>query len=267
MHPHRPLAATPARRGGDRERHHPRTSAARLRSRARREQAHDRSATRHADAGPVHLHHHARLPDRLHADGDGRLVRLLRLLHGRPGLLRESRLHASGAEDVRGHVQRRAGRGSAIPLHGISGRARQHSRPPVLFAAAVDEERAGRAGGSHADHLRDVRDRHRHRRRGRHADGPAGFAGDAARRLRHQTVGRRGLRRRLPRHPDSAEHSADRLCGDRRRFGGQALCGRFHSGIPAGRALRPLCDGARDHQSRARAEAAARADQRAASAR
>ena len=47
----------------------------------RREPAHDRSPTRHADAGPVHLHHHARLPDRLHADGDGRLLRLLRLLH------------------------------------------------------------------------------------------------------------------------------------------------------------------------------------------
>ena len=40
---------------------------------------------------------------------------------------------------------------------------------------------------------------------------------------------RRGLRRRLPRHPDPAEHPADRLCRDRRRFGGQALCGGLHS--------------------------------------
>ena len=107
-------------------------------------------------------------------------------------------------------------------------------------------------------HLRDVRDRHRHRRRRRHADGPAGSAGDAAGRLRHQAVGGRGLRRRLPRHPDSAEHPADRLCGHRRRFRGQALCGGVLSGIPAGRALRRLRDRARDDQSGAGAEAAAR---------
>ena len=119
--------------------------------------------------------------------------------------------------------------GAAVPVHGLPGRARQHSRPPVPFAAALDEERARRAGGGDAGHLRDVRDRDRHRRRRGHADGPAGVSGDAARRLRRQAVGRRGLRRRLPRHPDPAEHSADRLCGDRRRLGGQALCRRLHS--------------------------------------
>ena len=37
-----------------------------------------------------------------------------------------------------------------------------------------------------AVHLRGVRHGHRHRRRGGHADGPAGAAADAARRLRHQ---------------------------------------------------------------------------------
>ena len=40
---------------------------------------------------------------------------------------------------------------------------------------------AGLDGGRGADHLRDVCHRHRHRRRGGHADGPAGAAGDAAR--------------------------------------------------------------------------------------
>ena len=43
------------------------------------------------------------LPDRLHADGDGRGLRLLRLLHARPGILPEPHLHAAGAEDIRGH--------------------------------------------------------------------------------------------------------------------------------------------------------------------
>ena len=41
-------------------------------------------------------------------------------------------------------------------------------------------ERAGRARGRHADHLRAVCHRHRHRRRGGDADGPAGVSGDAA---------------------------------------------------------------------------------------
>ena len=72
------------------------------------------------------------------------------------------------------------------------------------------------------------------------------FPGHAARRLRRQALGRRGVRRRLPRHPDPAEHPADRLCGDRRRLRGQALCGRLHSGLPAGRPLRRLRDRAGD---------------------
>ena len=40
------------------------------------------------------------------------------------------------------------------------------------------------------------------------ADGPAGLPGDAARRLRHQALGRRDLRRRQARHP----HPAARSC-------------------------------------------------------
>ena len=168
-------------------------------------------------------------PDRLHADGDGRRLRLLRLLHARPGVLRQPHLHAAGAEDVRGHVERRADGGAAVPVHGLRGRARQHPRSPVPFAAALDEERARRARGGDAGHLRDVRDRDRHRRRGGDADGPAGLPGHAARRLRRQALGRRGVRGRLSRHPDPAQHPADRLCRDRRRLGGQALC----RGVPA----------------------------------
>ena len=45
------------------------------------------------------------------------------------------------------------------------------------------------------------------------------FPGDAAGRLRRQAVGRRGLRRRLPRHPHSAERHADSLRRDGRRVG------------------------------------------------
>ena len=41
----------------------------------------------------------------------------------------------------------------------------------------------GLAGGGHAGHLRDLRDRHRHRRRGGDADGTARAPGDAARGL------------------------------------------------------------------------------------
>ena len=177
-----------------------------------------------------------------------------------PGHLREPHLHAAGAEDLRGHVERRADRGAAVPVHGLPGRARQHPRPAVPLAADLDEERSRRARRRDAGHLRDVRDRDRHRRRGRDADGAAGVPGHAARRLRREALGRRGLRRRLPRHPDPAEHPADRLCRDGRRLGGQALCGRVPAGLPAHRPLHGLRDRAGHDQSGARAEAAEGAD-------
>ena len=59
--------------------------------------------------------------------------------------------------------------------------------------------------------------------------------GDAARRLRHQALGRRDHRRRLPRHPDSAVGAADRLRRDRRRLGGPALRRRVLPRDHAGR--------------------------------
>ena len=42
-------------------------------------------------------------------------------------------------------------------------------------------------------------------------------------------VGRRGLRRRLPRHPDPAEHPADRLCARPPAYRRSALRRRVHS--------------------------------------
>ncbi len=87
---------------------------------------------------------------------------------------------------------------------------------------------AGRAGGGDDRHLRDLRHGHRHRRRGGHADGPAGAAGDAARRLQRAALGRRDHRRRMPRHPDSAVGAADRLRRDRRGVG-RASCTRARS--------------------------------------
>ena len=65
-------------------------------------------------------------------------------------ILREPHLHLAGAEGVRGHVERRAHRGAAIPLHGLCGRAREYPRSPVSLSANIDEERAGRARGRDA---------------------------------------------------------------------------------------------------------------------
>ena len=56
------------------------------------------------------------------------------------------------------------------------------------------------------------------------------------------------LRRRLPRHPDPAEHPAHRLRGDRGRLGGEAVCGRVPAGLPAHRPLHRLRDRAGDDQ-------------------
>ena len=78
-------------------------------------------------------------------------------------------------------------------------------------------------GGGGARHLRAVRHRDRHRRRGGDADGPARLPGDAQGRLRPEAVGRRDLRRRHARHPDSAVDHADRLRRHLGGLGGEAL--------------------------------------------
>src|SRR6185312_6015430 len=102
----------------------------------------------------------------------------------------------------------------------------------------------------------DILNRLRYRRRSRDADGIAGLPGDAEGRLRYQAVGGRDLRRRLPRHPHSAQHHAHPLWRHRRRLTGPALCRRILSRFHAGWALHGLCDDPRDHQPVASAPAA-----------
>ena len=84
--------------------------------------------------------------------------------------------------------------------------------------------RARLARGRDDRHLRDLRHRDRHRRRGGDADGPARVSGDAASAGYNIKVSAgRDHRRRLPRHPDPALGAADRLRRDRGRVGRPAL--------------------------------------------
>ncbi len=149
-----------------------------------------------------------------------------------------------------------------VPVHGVPRRTSEHSRSPVPFAADLHEERPRRARRGDAGHLRHVRDRDRYRRRGRDPDGAARVPGHAASGLRRKALRGRGVRRRLPRHPDPAEHPADRLRGDCRRLGGEALCRGLHPGFLAHPALYRLRDHPGDDQPEARAEAAERANRR-----
>ena len=146
----------------------------------------------------------------------------------------------------------------SIPLFvfmGYDHRARQYSRPSVPFAAACRRSGAGSARAGDARHLRDLRNRHRHRRRLRHADGAAGVPGHVARRLRRQNCLRCGLRRWMPRHSDPAERDAHSLWRHRRRVGGQALRRRVLPRHHAGRALHALHDHHGGAESEARAAA------------
>ena len=120
---------------------------------------------------------------------------------------------------------------------------------------------AGRLPGVARDrdarHLRDLRHRDRHRRRGRDADGPARLPGHAARRLRREALRRRGLRRRLPRHPHSAQRDADPLRRDRGRLGRKLYAGAFFPGLM----LAGLYMALRDHPRAAQSEAGAQASE------
>ena len=66
----------------------------------------------------------------------------------------------------------------SIPLFVFMGyRSSARNLIDKLFRSCTSRWRAcRRAGGGHAVHLRGVRHGHRHRRRGGHADGPAGDA-------------------------------------------------------------------------------------------
>ncbi len=68
--------------------------------------------------------------------------------------------------DLRRHDQRRPHLGAALRLHGLPGRARQSDREAVPESPSRHRLAAGLAGGRDAGHLRDLRHRDRHRRRG-----------------------------------------------------------------------------------------------------
>ena len=154
--------------------------------------------------GAVHRRHHARLPDRLHADGAGRVLRLLR----------DGRRHLQPAGPAtpttswpttcwsRCRCSCSWATWSSAPTSS-TGCSAASSSPrgtcPASLAVATLITCALFATATG------------HRRRGRDADGPAGLPGHAARRLRHQAVGRRDLRRRHARHPDPALDHADPL--------------------------------------------------------
>ena len=89
---------------------------------------HRQSRTGRADARPVRRLHHVRLPDRVHADGARRVLRLFR--DGRPGL------QPAGPAHLFGDDERRADLDPAVRLHGLHHRAREHPRPAVPIAAA-----------------------------------------------------------------------------------------------------------------------------------
>ena len=164
-----------------------------------------------------------------------------------------------GAARLRRHVERRADRDSAVRLHGLPRRARGADRQAVPEPAPRDGARSGLARGRDDRHVRDLRDRDRHRRRGRHADGPARVSGDAQGRVQHQGLGGLRHRRRLSRHPDSAVGAADRVRRDGRRFGRAALRRRFFPGPHARGALPRLRHRAREVEAGAHAAARRRA--------
>ena len=71
---------------------------------------------------------------------------------------------------------------TAVPLflvHGLYRRTREYRGPAVFHAQRRGQEHARLDGCGGADHLCALCDRHRHRRRGCHADGSAGAARDA----------------------------------------------------------------------------------------
>ena len=107
------LAAAPARRGGTREA----DPASRQRASGEAEGARVMSDPVVAlmMLGHPGLRDHDRVSGRLHADGAGRGVRLLRLLPAAPGILRQPRLLPADAEHLHGAQQRRAGVDPAVP--------------------------------------------------------------------------------------------------------------------------------------------------------
>ena len=191
-------------------------------------------AVEHARKRP-YRHHHAvpdrggdddGLPQRLHPDGHGRAVFVACLSVFQSRTRRAADPRPGSTAVLRDHDQRRAHRRAAVPLHGLSGRAREPDQEAVPRHPCRHGTHPRIAGCRHPGHLRHIRHCHRHRRRGGDADGAAGPAGHAASRLRHQAFRRRDRGGRHPRHPHSAVHHADRLRRHRRRVGGAVVRGR-----------------------------------------
>src|SRR5438445_390717 len=166
--------------------------------------------------GPAHARadlrgHHARLSHRLYPHGDGRVLCLAFLPQCGPGDCGPTGAGPLRATHLWRDVERRADRNPAVPVHGLSRRAGEADRPAVQEPASCHRTRAGVSGGGDDRHLRDLRDRHGHRRRGGDAHGPARVSRDAEGRIQRQGCGRRGDRGGLSRHPDSSLRAADRL--------------------------------------------------------
>ena len=243
---HRPMAEPAARRAGDgrpqgaarakracrRGNAAGAPSRARTRSKRRRGSAawrgtckHERSSARAGDVGPHRHHDHDGLPDRVHADGPRRVLRLLRLLRPGPILVRQPRLRSDGPAHLRRHDQRGPDRHPALRPHGLRHGTRRPRGQDVLLGAAVAPRRAGIARRHQPGRVRLLGHGHRTRRGRGRADGRRRLPADAAGRIRHAPRRRRDHGRRHARHPDPAVHHDHRLCGGRRAVGGEALRG------------------------------------------
>ena len=106
-----------------------------------------------------------------------------------------------------GHEQRRLDLGSPVRLHGVPGGTGQSDPGPVQGPAPghLADPRIARRG--HGHHLRDLRHRLRHHRRGGDADGAPRLSGDAQGRIQHAARRGRHLRRGHPRDPRSRRRS------------------------------------------------------------
>ena len=113
----------------------------------------DAGADRHGD--------HARLSHRVHADGAGNDVHLVRLLQHRPVDGGGAHARPDGAAGLLGHEQRRADLDPPVRLHGVPGRARQPDRAAVQEPAPGDLPHPRIAGRRDGRHLRDLRRRFR----------------------------------------------------------------------------------------------------------
>ena len=207
-----------------------------------------------ADAGADRRRHHARLPDRVHADGHGHVLRVARLSQREPGIairqtldLMVQRAYSVMTNDVlisvplfvfMGYLVERANLIEKLFRACTSRSARMPGSLAVatLVTCAIFATATGIVGAVVT------------------LMGLLALPGDAEGRLQREAFRRRDHCRRLPRHPDSAVGAADRVWRDRGRVGGAALRRRFLSRAHAGRPVHRL----RDHAGEAAGPASRR---------